>query len=172
MYIYAGRHCQDGTDCPGELCLSPIGLPRNRPKTVPTSLLPLAGEGGPQGRKREETARFRGTNRDPVGSGGLFLVSQVAPVRLAAVMMGLWFAANAIANYLAGILESLLAGSSILLYWFLVGSSVPNSSAMIVEAGRFNWFVLRIELGPINSAKGWRNYPTPFIVVIVESQIL
>ena len=44
---------------------------------------------------------------------GLSLVSQVAPVRLAAVMMGIWFAANAIANYLAGILESLLAGSSI-----------------------------------------------------------
>ncbi|HEY4761868.1 MAG TPA: hypothetical protein VIH42_14915, partial [Thermoguttaceae bacterium] len=61
-----------------------------------------AGEGGPQGRKREETARFRGTHRDPVGSGGLSLVSQVAPVRLAAVMMGIWFAANAIANYLAG----------------------------------------------------------------------
>ena len=35
-------------------------------------------------------------------------------------MMGIWFAANAIANYLAGILESLLAGSSIPLYWFLV----------------------------------------------------
>ena len=83
-----------------------------------------AGEGGPQGRKREETARFRGTHRDPVGSGGLSLVSQVAPVRLAAVMMGIWFAANAIANYLAGILESLLAGSTIPLYWFLVGSSL------------------------------------------------
>jgi POT family proton-dependent oligopeptide transporter len=55
---------------------------------------------------------------------GLSLVSQVAPARLAAVMMGIWFAANAIANYLAGILESLLAGSSIPLYWFLVGSSL------------------------------------------------
>jgi len=30
----------------------------------------------------------------------------------------------AIANYLSGILESLLAGSSIPLYWFLVGSSL------------------------------------------------
>jgi POT family proton-dependent oligopeptide transporter len=79
MYIYAGRHCQDGTDCPGELCLSPIGLS---------------------------------------------LVTGLAPVRLAALMMGIWFAANAIANYLAGILESLLAGSSIPLYWFLVGSSL------------------------------------------------
>lgn len=34
----------------------------------------------------------------------------------AAIMMGIWFAANAIANY--------LAGSSIPLYWFLFGSSL------------------------------------------------
>ena len=40
------------------------------------------------------------------------------------LLMGLWFAAIAMANYLAGILESLLAGSGIPLYWFLVGSSV------------------------------------------------
>jgi hypothetical protein len=39
-------------------------------------------------------------------------------------MMGIWFTANAIANYLVGILESLLAGSSIPLYWLLVGSSL------------------------------------------------
>lgn len=39
-------------------------------------------------------------------------------------MMGIWFTANAIANYLAGILESLLASSSIPLYWFLAGSSL------------------------------------------------
>ena len=30
-----------------------------RPKAARTLLLPLAGEGGPQGRKREETARFK-----------------------------------------------------------------------------------------------------------------
>jgi POT family proton-dependent oligopeptide transporter len=55
---------------------------------------------------------------------GLSMVTRLAPVRLAAIMMGIWFTANAIANYLAGILESLLAGSSIPLYWFLVGSSL------------------------------------------------
>ncbi len=72
-------------------------LPMNRPKAVPTFLLPniksarvratacfplplagegmreRAGEGGPQGRKREETARFRGTNRNHLRSGGLSL---------------------------------------------------------------------------------------------------
>ncbi len=55
---------------------------------------------------------------------GLSLVSKLAPVRLAGIMMGIWFTANAIANYLAGILESLLASSNIPLYWFLVGSSL------------------------------------------------
>ena len=55
---------------------------------------------------------------------GLSMVTRLAPVRLAAIMMGIWFTANAIANYLAGILESLLAGSTIPLYWFLVGSSL------------------------------------------------
>jgi hypothetical protein len=39
-------------------------------------------------------------------------------------MMGIWFAANAIANYLADIQECLLVGSTIPLYWFLVGSSL------------------------------------------------
>src|SRR6266851_2033599 len=36
---------------------------------------------------------------------GLSMVTKLAPARLAAVMMGIWFTAIAIANYLAGILE-------------------------------------------------------------------
>jgi len=55
---------------------------------------------------------------------GLSMITRLAPVHLAALMMGLWFTANAIANYLAGTLESLLAGSGIPLYWFLVASSL------------------------------------------------
>ncbi|HEY4999451.1 MAG TPA: peptide MFS transporter [Usitatibacter sp.] len=55
---------------------------------------------------------------------GLAMVSKLAPARVAALMMGIWYLANAAANYLAGILESLLKGSSIPLYWFLVGSSI------------------------------------------------
>ncbi len=38
---------------------------------------------------------------------GLSLVTRLAPAWLAAIMMSLWFTANAIANYLAGILENL-----------------------------------------------------------------
>jgi POT family proton-dependent oligopeptide transporter len=37
---------------------------------------------------------------------------------------GVWYTANATANYLAGILEDLLKGSSFPLYWFLVASSI------------------------------------------------
>jgi len=55
---------------------------------------------------------------------GLSMITRLAPVHLAAIMMGLWFTANAIANYLAGTLESLLAGSGMPLYWFLVASSL------------------------------------------------
>jgi POT family proton-dependent oligopeptide transporter len=55
---------------------------------------------------------------------GLSMVSKLSPARVAALMMGIWYLANAAANYLAGILEELLTGSSIPLYWFLVGSSI------------------------------------------------
>jgi len=52
------------------------------------------------------------------------MVTKLAPARLGAIMMGIWFGATAVANYLAGTLESLLTGSQIPLYWFLVGSSM------------------------------------------------
>jgi proton-dependent oligopeptide transporter, POT family len=55
---------------------------------------------------------------------GLSMVTKLAPTRVAALMMGIWYLANAAANYLAGILEELLKGSSIPLYWFLVASSI------------------------------------------------
>jgi proton-dependent oligopeptide transporter, POT family len=55
---------------------------------------------------------------------GLSMVTKLAPARVAALMMGIWYLANAAANYLAGILEGLLKGSSFPLYWFLVASSI------------------------------------------------
>jgi POT family proton-dependent oligopeptide transporter len=63
---------------------------------------------------------------------GLSMVSKVAPSRLVAVMMGGWFTATAVANYLAGVLESLLQGSGIPLYWFLVASSVGAGLLMLL----------------------------------------
>ena len=55
---------------------------------------------------------------------GLSMVTRLAPIQLGSLMMGLWFAAVAIANYLAGTLEAMLDGSGISLYWFLVSSSM------------------------------------------------
>lgn len=55
---------------------------------------------------------------------GLSMVTKLAPMHLVAFMMGIWFTAIAIASYLAGTLEQLIAHSGIPLYWFLVGSSV------------------------------------------------
>ncbi|HUI99724.1 MAG TPA: peptide MFS transporter [Usitatibacter sp.] len=54
---------------------------------------------------------------------GLSMVTKLAPARVAALMMGIWFVANAVADYFAGILEALLKGTSIPLYWFLVATS-------------------------------------------------
>jgi POT family proton-dependent oligopeptide transporter len=55
---------------------------------------------------------------------GLSMVTKLAPARLAAMLLGLWYPANALANYLAGSLEEMLKTTQIPLYWFLVGSSV------------------------------------------------
>ena len=55
---------------------------------------------------------------------GLSMVTKLAPARLAAMLLGVWYTANALANYLAGSLEEMLKTSQIPLYWFLVGSSI------------------------------------------------
>ncbi len=39
---------------------------------------------------------------------GLSMISKLAPQKIVSVMMGLWFASMALANYLAGVLESIL----------------------------------------------------------------
>ena len=56
--------------------ISPIrsltpALPRNPAVGRTHFLLPRAGEGGPQGRMREEAARFQGSIRGQGGSSGL-----------------------------------------------------------------------------------------------------
>lgn len=55
---------------------------------------------------------------------GLSMVSRVAPAKVAGLLMGVWFLSSAVANYLAGVLEQLLAGSGFSLYPFLAGFAV------------------------------------------------
>jgi len=63
---------------------------------------------------------------------GLSMVSRIAPVRLAALLMGVWFLANAAANYLAGVMEHLLDGSGVPLYPFLAGLSIGSGVLLLV----------------------------------------
>lgn len=63
---------------------------------------------------------------------GLSMVTRLAPVQLVAFMMGIWFTAIAIASYLAGTLEQLIAHSGIPLYWFLVGSSFGAGAVLFM----------------------------------------
>lgn len=55
---------------------------------------------------------------------GLSMVSRVAPAKVASLMMGVWFLSSAAANYLAGIMEHLLQGSSFALYPFLAAFAI------------------------------------------------
>jgi POT family proton-dependent oligopeptide transporter len=63
---------------------------------------------------------------------GLSMVSKVAPLRLAGLMMGVWYFALGVANYVSGTLEAMLAGSGIPLYWFLVGSSIGPGAVLLL----------------------------------------
>jgi len=63
---------------------------------------------------------------------GLSFVSHLAPARLIGLVMGAWLMAIGVANYLAGALEGLLAGSGIPLYVFLLGSSLGAGALLLV----------------------------------------
>ena len=55
---------------------------------------------------------------------GLSMVTKLAPPRVSSLAMGLWLFSSAVANYLAGILESLLAEVHVPIYGFLAASSI------------------------------------------------
>ena len=63
---------------------------------------------------------------------GLSLVSRAAPHRIAGLLMGVWFIANGVANYFAGALEGLLAGSGIPPYAFLLASSIGMGVLLLI----------------------------------------
>jgi POT family proton-dependent oligopeptide transporter len=55
---------------------------------------------------------------------GLSMVTKLAPPRVSSLAMGLWLFSSAVANYLAGILESLLEKVHMPIYGFLTASSI------------------------------------------------
>lgn len=55
---------------------------------------------------------------------GLSMVTKLAPPRVRSLAMGLWLFSSAVANYLGGILESLLTKVNVPIYGFLIVSSI------------------------------------------------
>lgn len=69
---------------------------------------------------------------------GLSMANRLAPPRDASLVMGVWLTAVALANLLAGTLESLLEGSGIPLYWFLVGSSLGAGALLLLVSPKLH----------------------------------
>jgi POT family proton-dependent oligopeptide transporter len=63
---------------------------------------------------------------------GLSMVSRIAPVPLASLMMGVWLLSNAFANYLAGSMESMLNGSGLDLYPTLAAMSFAAGALLLI----------------------------------------
>ncbi|MCB9637600.1 MAG: peptide MFS transporter [Myxococcales bacterium] len=78
---------------------------------------------------------------------GLSMVTKVAPLRIVSLMMGLWFASTALANYLAGSLENLLKKDAIaraldqLTHQLLNNMGVSGLSHKMVDFARVCVFV-------------------------------
>lgn len=62
---------------------------------------------------------------------GLSLVNKLAPAKVASLMMAVWFMCTAMANFLAGKLESLLEGSGVNLWTFLIFSSIGPAIVLL-----------------------------------------
>ncbi|MDX5319422.1 MAG: peptide MFS transporter [Bacteroidota bacterium] len=65
---------------------------------------------------------------------GLSMVTKLAPQKIVSVMMGLWFASTALANYMAGVLENLLHTymPEMQLFNFLVLTSISSGVLLLI----------------------------------------
>ncbi|HSK13438.1 MAG TPA: oligopeptide:H+ symporter, partial [Phnomibacter sp.] len=62
---------------------------------------------------------------------GLSMITKLSPPKIVSLMMGLWFTSIALANYMAGILESLLHKFEMNLFLFLVVTSFAGGLIML-----------------------------------------
>lgn len=71
---------------------------------------------------------------------GLSMISRLAPARIVSVMMGLWFACSAMAQYLAGALESILHNylPSMPLFSFITLTSIITAVVILVMSPFLN----------------------------------
>ncbi len=63
---------------------------------------------------------------------GLSMVTKLAPSRVSSLAMGFWLGSNAVANYLAGSLESILARWHTPIYGFLIVSSIGPALLLLL----------------------------------------
>jgi len=63
---------------------------------------------------------------------GLSLVTKLSPTRVVSLMMGVWFAASALADYLAGQLKAIVTHFDLPLWEFLIGSSIGAGVLLLV----------------------------------------
>lgn len=63
---------------------------------------------------------------------GLSLVTKLSPARTVSLMMGMWFAASALADYLAGRLEEIMHHYDLNLWVFLIGSSIGAGCVLLL----------------------------------------
>ena len=72
---------------------------------------------------------------------GLSMVTKLAPLRLASLLMGVWFLAAAVANYTAGTLEAFLLRFDLPLFWTLVATSVVSALVLYLLSPLVNRFM-------------------------------
>ncbi|MFN9710810.1 MAG: peptide MFS transporter [Bacteroidota bacterium] len=63
---------------------------------------------------------------------GLSMITKLSPPKIVSLMMGLWFTSIALANYMAGILESILHKFEMNLFLFLIITSVSGGLVMLL----------------------------------------
>ncbi len=63
---------------------------------------------------------------------GLSLVTKLAPVKIASMMMGIWFLATVFGHFLAGILAGLMSNQDSLSGFFLIFFSLPTLTAILL----------------------------------------
>ncbi len=63
---------------------------------------------------------------------GLSLVNRLAPAKIASLMMAVWFLCTAVANYMAGVLESKLEAFHVNLFLFLIIISIVSGLILLV----------------------------------------
>jgi POT family proton-dependent oligopeptide transporter len=63
---------------------------------------------------------------------GLSMITKLSPPKIVSLMMGLWFTSIALANYMAGVLESILHKFEMNLFLFLIITSVSAGLVMLL----------------------------------------